>query len=301
MAAIKPLGIVVVGLGRAGRVRVRDLEQKVLGESAVLRGVISRRKVDDLNCLSWDEALARDDVDAFVISTENNTHEEYSRKVLEHGKHVLVDFPLCLSAQCGKDLFELAESKGLVCHVENIALLVPSHQDFKHTIRSKTVPLQEGTVRLDARFSNEWITDLNRAGFPSFSGISDLECLTDLFGNLTLKEAHFVQEPDLLLLTCKFSTEDNRPLTWITERKRDGKSRQRFQEFKFEDGTILTLPPTGARPKPTPGQKGLFAKDLELFLSTIRGERSREEVSRDKKLVLDCLELAEEIQKVAHV
>lgn len=102
---------------------------------------------------------------------------------------------------------------GLVCHVENIALLVPSHQDFKHTIRSKTVPLQEGTVRLDARFSNEWITDLNRAGFPSFSGISDLECLTDLFGNLTLKEAHFVQEPDLLLLTCKFSTEDNR---WVS-------------------------------------------------------------------------------------
>lgn len=36
------IGIVVVGLGRAGKVRVRDLEMKVLGESVVLRGVISR-------------------------------------------------------------------------------------------------------------------------------------------------------------------------------------------------------------------------------------------------------------------
>ena len=40
--ADRPLGIVVVGLGVAGKVRVRDLKQKVLGESAVLRGVISR-------------------------------------------------------------------------------------------------------------------------------------------------------------------------------------------------------------------------------------------------------------------
>ena len=36
------IGIVVVGLGRAGKARVRDLEMKVLGESVVLRGVISR-------------------------------------------------------------------------------------------------------------------------------------------------------------------------------------------------------------------------------------------------------------------
>ena len=34
------------------------------------------------------------------------------RKTLEHGKHVLVDFPLSLTAQSGKELFSLAESKG---------------------------------------------------------------------------------------------------------------------------------------------------------------------------------------------
>lgn len=302
MSDAKPLGVVVVGLGRAGKARVRDLKQKVLGDSAILRGVISRRKVeDDLTSLNWDEALSRDDVDAFIICTENNTHEEYARKALEHGKHILVDFPLCFSAQRGKELFNLAESKGLICHVENIALLVPSHQDFKQTIRSKAVPLLEGTVRLDARFSNEWIADINRAGFPSFSGISDLECLADLFGKLTLKEAHFVHEDDLRLLTCKFCTSDNRPLTWITERVRDGKPRQRFQEFKFEDGTVLTLPPAGPPPPPTPGHKGLFARDMELFFSEIREQRSREEMAEDKKRILDCLELAEEIEKMASV
>lgn len=99
---------------------------------------------------------------------------------------------------------------GLICHVEDIALLVPSHQDLKQSIKAKDVPLLEGTIRLDARFSSEWISDLSRAGFPSFSGISDLECLHNLFGELTLQEAHFMHETDLQSLTCKFSTSDNR-------------------------------------------------------------------------------------------
>lgn len=39
-----------------------------------------RRKVEgDVPSLSWDEALARDDVDALIICTENDTHEEYAR------------------------------------------------------------------------------------------------------------------------------------------------------------------------------------------------------------------------------
>lgn len=293
------IGIVVVGLGRAGKARVRDLEMKVLGESVVLRGVISRRKVDEVTCLTWEEALARNDVDAFVISTENSTHEEYVRKVLDHGKHVLVDYPFCLSAQSGKDLYDLAESKGLVCHVENIALLVPLHQQFKQTIKSKAVPLQEGLVRLDARLSNDWIADDSCAGFPSFAGVGDLECMMDLFGKLTLREAQYVYEPDLRFLTCKFSTADDRPITWIRERKRDGKARERFQEFKFEDGSVLTLSPTGPPPPPTPGHKGLFARDLELFVAEIRGERSHAEITEEKKLVLDGLKLAEDVEKAA--
>jgi len=90
-----------------------------------------------------------------------------------------------------------------------------------------------------------------------------------------------------------------RPITWITERKRDGKARQRLQEFKFEDGSVLTLAPTGPPPPPTPGHKGLFARDLELFVAEIRGERSHAEITEEKKLVLDGLKLAEDVEKAA--
>lgn len=297
----KPLGIVVVGLGIAGKVRVRDLKQKVLGDSVVLRGVISRRQIeDDLPVLDWDEALTRDDVDAFVICTENDTHEEYARKILEHGKHVLVDFPLCLTAKGGKKIFNLAESKGLTCHVEDIALLLDSHKDMKHAIQNKNVPFIEGTIRLDARFLKEWIADIRRAGFPSFSGISQLEILYDLFGELSLQEAHFEHETDLHRLICKLHTLDNRPLTWISERVRGGKPRQASQEYKFEDGTTVTPAPVSKPPgPPPPGHKGLFARDLEIFLSEVRGERSSDEIAQDKKRVLYCLELAEKIETMA--
>jgi len=38
---------------------------------------------------------------------------------------------------------------------------------------------------------------------------------------------------------------------------------------------------------------------LEFFLAEIRGERSSDEIAQDKKRVLYCLELAEEIEKMA--
>lgn len=81
---------------------------------------------------------------------------------------------------------------------------------MKHAIQNKNVPFIEGTIRLDARFLKEWIADISRAGFPSFSGISQLEILYDLFGELSLQEAHFENETDLHRLTCKLHTLDNR-------------------------------------------------------------------------------------------
>ena len=91
-----------------------------------------------------------------------------------------------------------------------------------------------------------------------------------------------------------------RPLTWISERVCGGKPRQASQEYKFEDGTTVTPAPV-SKPSgpPPPGHKGLFARDLEIFLSEVRGERSSDEIAQDKKRVLYCLELAEKIETMA--
>ena len=36
------LGVVVVGFGRIGKVRVRDVQQKLFGDDVVIRAVVSR-------------------------------------------------------------------------------------------------------------------------------------------------------------------------------------------------------------------------------------------------------------------
>ncbi len=66
-----------------------------------------------------DEALARDGVDAAVVCTGAASHYEVTRRCLEAGKHVLVEKPITTISAEGKELVELAKSKGLtlmVCH-----------------------------------------------------------------------------------------------------------------------------------------------------------------------------------------
>ena len=48
----------------------------------------------------------------------------FHRKTLKHGKHVLIEFPLCLSAEQGKDLFNLAESKGTYRYIDILGRVV---------------------------------------------------------------------------------------------------------------------------------------------------------------------------------
>ncbi|MGN0240805.1 MAG: glycerophosphodiester phosphodiesterase family protein [Candidatus Weimeria sp.] len=52
--------------------------------------------------------------DAVYIATPHETHSAYIRKALEAGKNVLCEKPMTLSGDEAKDLFALADSKGLV-------------------------------------------------------------------------------------------------------------------------------------------------------------------------------------------
>ena len=67
-----------------------------------------------------DEALSDDGIDAICISTPAETHYNIVRRGLMADKHVFVEKPLCLEAQQGQELVELAEEKGLVLMVGHL-------------------------------------------------------------------------------------------------------------------------------------------------------------------------------------
>ncbi|XP_015266187.1 PREDICTED: biliverdin reductase A [Gekko japonicus] len=247
-------GTVVVGVGIAGSVRIRDLLNPLSSSPAEhlkLVGFVSRRPLSDVqqaNQISLQEALDNQEVHAAVISTDNKNHEESIRMFLEAGKHVLVEYPMALSAKAAHQLWAMADQKG--------------------------GPLDE-----------------ERSGFPAFSGIARLTWLVDLFGNLTVVSAarEEQKEKNYSRMTVQFQTANKRPLTWIEERA-PGMKRDKTVNFCFKSGCLESLPeaPRAA--------VGLFMQDLILFAKKLLGQVSKDELAAEKRRILRCLDLADEIQ-----
>lgn len=61
-----------------------------------------------------DELLHDKDIQVIVVTLKSSLHYEYAKKVLEAGKHCVVEKPFAASYAQAKELFDLAESKGLM-------------------------------------------------------------------------------------------------------------------------------------------------------------------------------------------
>ncbi|XP_032091497.1 biliverdin reductase A isoform X2 [Thamnophis elegans] len=242
-------GTVVTGIGIAGSVRIRDLLNP-----------LPSSPVEHLKLLGF-----------------------VSRTFLEAGKHVLVEYPLALSVKIAHELWELAELKGKILHVEHIELLSEEYKQLKKEVSGKE--LVKGTLHftggpLDERYS----------GFPSFSGIARLTWLVDLFGDLTVTSAtREQQEKNYFRMTVHFQTPNKRPLTWIEERA-PGMKREKKINFCFKSGCLECLPVAPRSPV------GLFMQDLIIFAKKLLGQIPKEELIAEKRRILLCLSLAEEIQ-----
>ncbi|XP_065439925.1 biliverdin reductase A isoform X1 [Chrysemys picta bellii] len=289
--ANKMFGTVVVGIGIAGSVRIRDMLNPMPSspsEHLKLFGFVSRRTLGNINevkQISLQDALGNKEIQAAIISTDNKSHEENVRMFLEAGKHVLVEYPMALSASTARELWEMAEQKGKILHVEHIELLTEEYKQLKKEVAGKE--LVKGTLHFTGGALDE-----ERSGFPAFSGIARLTWLVDLFGDLTVtsatREEH--KEKSYSRMTAHFQTANKKPLTWIEERG-PGLRRDKKINFCFKSGCLENLPEA---PK---SAVGLFMQDQNLFAKKLLGQVSREELAAEKWRILRCLDLAEEIQQ----
>jgi predicted dehydrogenase len=67
---------------------------------------------------SYRELIADPSIDAIVVCLPHSIHEEVASAALEAGKHLLVEKPLCVSAEAGERVCELARKAGKVLMVE---------------------------------------------------------------------------------------------------------------------------------------------------------------------------------------
>ncbi|KAM6918886.1 biliverdin reductase A [Xenentodon cancila] len=281
-------GAVVVGIGTAGYVRIRDMLTPLAGSAAeklALQGFVSRRTLEPqqgVYQISLDAALSRDDIQVAFICTENESHEDSVRMFLQAGKHVCVEYPMAMSYKAAVDLWDLAQKKGVILHEEHIELLTEDYKALKKEVQGKV--LQEGTLHFTGGALKPGF------GFLAFSGIARLTWLVDLFGELSVTAATLEESSGsgYTKMTAKLLTADNRPVTWIEERQ-TGLPRAKKISFVFDCCNITQIP---AAPR---GTVGFFMQDLIHFSNKLNGQVSPEQLQRERVRILHCMELADRI------
>ena len=115
-------GIVRLGIIGSGRIAKRFVPEVkyvsgVNTEVVYNPNIESAKRLAEINELDRytdDRNVLYENVDAVYIASPHNTHYEYIKDALEHGKHVLCEKPMVLKKDEAVELFELAEKNGLV-------------------------------------------------------------------------------------------------------------------------------------------------------------------------------------------
>ena len=83
---------------------------------------------------SFDDVIARDDVDAIAIATPARTHHPLALRALRAGKHVLVEKPLADSVADGRHMVEEAASRGLTLMTDHTYCYTPVVQRIRDLV-----------------------------------------------------------------------------------------------------------------------------------------------------------------------
>ncbi|XP_074651199.1 biliverdin reductase A-like [Tubulanus polymorphus] len=291
---MEKLGVVVIGMGIAGKARVRDLiAYKDIPEmkNVQLIGYVTRQELEIEGAKRLlDDPFTRADVHIIIISTENERHEELARKALCAKKHVLVDYPLGRSFPVVEQLHQLAKENNVICQEESLSLLLDSTHIIKDHLKEKE--LEIAYYKFTASLSHAWISDFKASGSPFICNINLFHTLLEWFSDLTPVMSSIIQtEGKGFKATAEMRTSCNKPVHLSIERA-EGLSRGKSINFKFTDGSILDeMPPY------KPSTPGLFFKDFLLFMEMVNG--NTELYKQWSERTLKATRLADEFTQLA--
>ena len=116
------IGIGIIGSGGIARAAHLPGYKAAASEGAVIVAVsdivedAARRAAEEFDVphvyTNYQEMLQRDDIDAVSVCTPNFLHKQPTIDALEAGKHVLVEKPLAINAQEGREMVEAAQRTG---------------------------------------------------------------------------------------------------------------------------------------------------------------------------------------------
>ena len=133
--------IAVVGLGYWGPNLVRNFLLTNDVENVVCCDM-QQRRLDQIHkrypgvevCLSTEDLLRRTDVEAVAIATPVSTHFALGMKVLEAGKHLLIEKPFTLRSSDAEVLIEASEKRNLTLMVDHTFIYTSAVRKIKDVL-----------------------------------------------------------------------------------------------------------------------------------------------------------------------
>ena len=89
------------------------------------------------------ESLARDDVDAVILSTPTQMHAEQAIACMRAGKHVLIEIPMADDLADSQELVRVQQETGMVAMAGHVRRFNPSHQWVQNKIAAGELNIQQ--------------------------------------------------------------------------------------------------------------------------------------------------------------
>ncbi len=94
-----------------------------------------------------EECIARDDVDAVILSTPTQMHASQAIACMDAGKHVLVEIPMADSLADSQAIVAKQKDTGLVAMAGQVRRFNPSHQWIHNKIKAGELKIQQMDVQ----------------------------------------------------------------------------------------------------------------------------------------------------------
>lgn len=149
------VGVAVVGTGFGQKIHIPGFQHHPRTEVVAVynRDLNKAKEIADSNKIYYayndlDKILALSEVDAVSISTPPFLHYEMAKKVLEAKKHLLLEKPMAMNAKQVRELYHLAEAKGLVAIADFEFRYVPAWQLLAEHLKDDYVG-QKRLIKID--------------------------------------------------------------------------------------------------------------------------------------------------------
>lgn len=187
-----PIRVGLVGTGFVAKLRGQTLQEDERSRLVAVAGHTPEKTEEfaqihrTIALNSWQDLIAREDLDLVIISNINRDRGAIIRAALLADCHVVVEYPLCLDPAEAEDLIALATARQRLLHVEHIELLGGVHQALKQSWNEvgEVAYVRYSTLNPQRFVGRKWTYNRELFGFPLTGALSRLHRLTDVLGQV---------------------------------------------------------------------------------------------------------------------